>query len=66
MLPISKTSGGFSSERAVVSFCWMPFHFWISNLTLALVFASKSLARSACQSSGEEPSITHTVSVSPA
>ncbi len=66
MLPISKTSGGFSSDRAVVSFCWMPFHCWTSNLTFALVFFSNSAARSFCHWSGEEPSMTQTVSVCPA
>src|SRR5690606_2207833 len=44
----------------------MPFHCWTSNLTFALVFFSNSAARSFCHWSGEEPSITQTVSVSPA
>ncbi len=65
VLPTSRTSGGFSSESEVVIFCWMPFHCWVSNFSLAFVFFSKAAVTSLVQPGGVEPSMAQTVRVCP-
>ena len=64
VLPSSMTSGGSWLPRAVVSLSWMPFHSWISYLTVTPSLApSNSLLSSSVSVSGAEPFISQTVSV---
>src|SRR4051812_14287224 len=65
VLPTSMTSGGVDSERAVVIFCWIPSHFWVSNFSVAPVFFLNAACRSLVQAGGVEPSIAQTVRVCP-
>ncbi len=62
MLPSSRTSGGVFSERAVVTFSWMPFHCCSSTLTVTPgCLAENSALTASIQAFGAEPSITQTV-----
>src|SRR4051812_45845838 len=58
------TSGGVLLVSAVVSFSWMPPHFWTSYLTVTSLFESwNSLFKASVSVVGAEPSISQTVRV---
>src|SRR5688500_6503274 len=55
------TSGGVLLASAVVSFSWMPVHFWTSYLTLMPFADSNSLFKASVRVGAAEPSMSHTV-----